>query len=147
MWSTPAWSVEVVNSFIFTTKPDAINQPPPLTQQMSSNTSKTILLLAANPKGTTPLRLDEEVREIGEGLQRALHREQFELVQRWAVRPQDVRRAMLDEKPQIVHLSGHGAREEGLVFEDEVGQPYILHQLDRLLEKGVFISSWLRLPR
>jgi len=50
---------------------------------MSSNTLKTILLLAANPKGTTPLRLDEEVREINEGLLRSRQREQFKLVQRW----------------------------------------------------------------
>ena len=34
-----------------------------------------ILILTANPKGTTPLRLDEEVREIDAGLQRAQHRE------------------------------------------------------------------------
>lgn len=93
---------------------------------MISNTSKTILLLAANPKGTTPLRLDEEVREIDEGLLRARQREQFKLVQKWAVRPRDVQRAMLDEKPQIVHFSGHGAGEEGLVFEDELGQPKLV---------------------
>ncbi|WP_272819180.1 hypothetical protein [Scytonema hofmannii] len=45
-----------------------------------------ILILAANPKSTTPLRLDEEVREIDAGLQRAKHREQFVLEQKWAVR-------------------------------------------------------------
>lgn len=84
------------------------------------------MLLAANPKGTTPLRLDEEVREINEGLLRSRQREQFKLVQRWAVRPRDVHRAMLDEKPQIVHFSGHGAGEEGLVFENEVGEPKLV---------------------
>ena len=88
---------------------------------MSSNTPKTILLLAANPKGTTPLRLDEEVREIDAGLQRAKHREQFVLEQKWAVRPRDIQRAMLDLNPSIVHFSGHGTGDEGLVFEDETG--------------------------
>ena len=29
---------------------------------------------------------------------------------------------MLDFKPQIVHFSGHGTDQEGLVFEDAVGQ-------------------------
>ena len=87
----------------------------------SSNTPKTILLLAANPKGTTSLRLDEEVREIYAGLQRAKHREQFVLEQKWAVRPQDIRQALLDIKPPIFHFSGHGTRNEGLVFEDETG--------------------------
>lgn len=87
---------------------------------------RKILVLAANPKGTSPLRLDKEVREIEEGLKRSRHREQFELTSRWAVRPRDIQRAMLDENPQIVHFSGHGKGEEGLVFEDEVGQPKLV---------------------
>ncbi|WP_337251579.1 hypothetical protein [Scytonema sp. HK-05] len=54
---------------------------------MSNNTDvKTILLLAANPRNTSQLRLDEEVREIDEGLRRANKREQFKLEQKWAVR-------------------------------------------------------------
>lgn len=80
-----------------------------------------ILILAANPKGTTPLRLDEEVREIDAGLQRAKHRDLFVLEQKWAVRPRDIQRTMLDLNPQIVHFSGHGTGDEGLVFEDETG--------------------------
>jgi hypothetical protein len=55
-------------------------------------------------------------------LQRARQREQFVLEQKWAVRPRDIQRAMLDINPQIVHFSGHGAGDEGLVFEDETGQ-------------------------
>ena len=81
-----------------------------------------ILILAANPQGTTPLRLDEEVREIDAGLQRAKHRDQFVLEQKWAVRPRDIQRAMLDINPSIIHFSGHGTGDEGLVFEDETGQ-------------------------
>ncbi len=41
-----------------------------------------------------------------------------------AVRPRDLQRAMLEVEPQIVHFSGHGAGDEGLVFEDEIGQRY-----------------------
>lgn len=80
-----------------------------------------ILILAANPKGTTPLRLAEEVREIDAGLQRAKHRDLFVLEQKWAVRPRDIQRAMLDINSQIIHFSGHGTEDEGLVFEDETG--------------------------
>ena len=83
---------------------------------------RKILILAANPKDTSPLRLDEEVREIDNGLRRAKHRDQFELLQKWAVRPRDIQRAMLNINPQIVHFSGHGTEEKGLVFEDETGQ-------------------------
>lgn len=91
---------------------------------MSSNNTleKTVLLLAANPKGTSPLRLDEEVRVIDEGLRRSHNRDRFNLVQKWAVRSLDVRRAMLDYQPQIVHFCGHGAGAEGLAFEGEDGR-------------------------
>ncbi|MGF1517952.1 MAG: CHAT domain-containing protein [Nodosilinea sp.] len=81
-----------------------------------------ILILAANPKTTSRLRLDQELRDIEAGLRRAQQRDQFTLVQRLAVRPRDIQRAMLDETPQIVHFSGHGEGAEGLVFEDDAGQ-------------------------
>ncbi|HEY9626109.1 MAG TPA: CHAT domain-containing protein [Coleofasciculaceae cyanobacterium] len=89
---------------------------------MSQFTDKTILILTANPQGTAPLRLDQEVRDISEGLQRSQHRDAFRIEQRWAVRPRDMQRAMLDLNPQIVHFSGHGEGEEGLKFEDESGK-------------------------
>jgi AAA-like domain/CHAT domain len=69
---------------------------------------KTILFLAANPKGTSPLRLEQEARDIGHELRRAYQGEQFKLEQRWAVRSRDIQQAMLDICPQIVHFSGHG---------------------------------------
>jgi hypothetical protein len=83
---------------------------------------QTILFLAANPTDTHPLRLDQELRDIGEGLQRSQQREQFQLEQRMAVRPRDIQRAMLDLNPQMIHFSGHGAGNEGLAFEDESGK-------------------------
>lgn len=87
----------------------------------NTNAVKTILILAANPKTTSSLRLDQEIREIDAGLQRAKKREQFDIKQRWAVRVQDVYQALLDFKPQFVHFSGHGAGDDCLVLEDETG--------------------------
>uniref|UniRef100_UPI0009598CD7 NACHT and WD repeat domain-containing protein n=1 Tax=Scytonema sp. HK-05 TaxID=1137095 RepID=UPI0009598CD7 len=87
---------------------------------------KTILILAANPTNTSRLRLDEEVREIDEGLRRANKREQFNLEQKWAVRSRDFYRAILDYQPQIVHLCGHGAGKDGIVLEDETGQAALI---------------------
>ena len=88
--------------------------------------AKTILILAANPKNTPQLRLDQEIREIDNGLERAQKRSEFTLKQKLAARPVDVRRAMLDYKPNIVHFCGHGSGEEGLAFEDENGQANIV---------------------
>ena len=83
---------------------------------------KKILILTANPKNSDKLRLDEEVREIQEGLQRSRSRDQFEIIPKWAVRPDDLRRALLDHEPNIVHFSGHGAGATGLVLENNAGQ-------------------------
>ncbi len=108
--------------------------------------TKTILILAANPQGTDPLRLAEEMREIQAGLDRSKYRENFHIEKRWAVTPRDVQRALLDYQPQIVHFSGHGigvetpdnspqsarivsedmAAPEGLIFEDAIGKPQLV---------------------
>ena len=82
---------------------------------------RKILILAASPKNCTHSRLDEEVRDINEGLRRSHYRNDFKVTQQWAVRPRDLQRAMLDELPQVVHFSGHGEGEVGLFFEDNVG--------------------------
>jgi len=90
---------------------------------MSQKTGvKTILILAANPTNASRLRLDEEVREIDEGLRRAFRPEQFKLEQKWAVRQRDFYRAILDYQPQIVHFSGHGTGSGSIVLEDETEQ-------------------------
>ncbi|MDZ8222474.1 MULTISPECIES: CHAT domain-containing protein [unclassified Nostoc] len=100
-------------------KPEEILQ---IVTHKKSSPMKTILILAANPNNSTPLRLGEEVREIDEGLRRSQKRDQFRLEQKWAVRAADVRRALLDHEPQIVHFCGHGSGNEGLVLEDKNGQ-------------------------
>ena len=86
---------------------------------------KKILILAANPKTTPRLRLDEEIREIEEGLRLAKHRDQFEIKSRHAVRLKDIRRALLEYEPQIVHVAGHG-KKEGLLVEDELGMAVLI---------------------
>ncbi|MEM9906493.1 MAG: hypothetical protein AAF921_15860 [Cyanobacteria bacterium P01_D01_bin.44] len=82
---------------------------------------KTILVLAANPRNTPRLRLEQEIREIHNGLQRSKRGKEFVLKQVLASRPIDVRRAMLDYKPRIVHFCGHGEKDDGIFFENDLG--------------------------
>ncbi|WP_019487162.1 CHAT domain-containing protein [Kamptonema formosum] len=84
--------------------------------------AKKILILSANPIGTDRLRLDQEVREIREALQKARNRDNFELLIETAVRTKDIQQIMLYNRPQIVHFSGHGAGNQGLIFEDIAGR-------------------------
>jgi CHAT domain len=124
---------------------------PPSSPPSSSQPIRTILILAANSRDASRLRLDEEVRDIAEGLARSQYRDRFMLQPKWAVRPRDIQRSLLDHSPQIVHFCGHGLgtasvagsdalssrkmipldhsagssaglSEAGLVFEDDAGK-------------------------
>ena len=68
-----------------------------------------VLFLAANPGGTTPLALDEEIRAIDAKIRGAEHRDRLELASHWAVRLDDLSGLLMRRRPDIVHFSGHGA--------------------------------------
>ena len=78
-----------------------------------------ILILTAIPHG---LRLDKEIREIESAIRRSARRDKFEILIRTAVRPQDIRRAIAEERPQIVHFCGHGLKDGSLLLEDDGGK-------------------------
>lgn len=90
---------------------------------MVNNSKKRILVVAANPKNTTQLRLAEEVKEINKAIQKAQKRSKFEVLQPClAATYRDFSQAVLEANPQIVHFCGHGEGEKGLVLEDITGQ-------------------------
>lgn len=78
-----------------------------------------ILFLSANPRDTTRLQLDKEFREIRDALRKGQKRDNFCLELCTAVRPCDIRRALLEFNPHIIHFSGHGEKENGLALEGE----------------------------
>ena len=81
-----------------------------------------VLFLAANPVDQPQLRLDEEVRAIGEMIRKSEHRDSVRLESRWAVRPLDVLQAINECQPRVVHFSGHGSNQDEIVFQDNAGQ-------------------------
>ena len=72
---------------------------------------KKILILTANPINTKSLRLNEEVRDIKNARKSSQQRDEFEIIVEQAVRPQELQTAFLENKPNIVHFSGHGGGE------------------------------------
>ena len=78
-----------------------------------------ILFLAANPSNTETLRLDEEIREIQTEIRMSDLRESLQFVVRVAVRRRDLQRALNEEKPDIVHFSGHGSKEGEIMLEND----------------------------
>jgi formylglycine-generating enzyme required for sulfatase activity len=72
----------------------------------------TILVLAANPVGTSELALGREARAIQVELERTGFRSSFEFVTRWATEPLDLLRELRTLSPTVVHFSGHGIRND-----------------------------------
>jgi hypothetical protein len=82
---------------------------------------RTILFASSNPTDTDPLRLNEEFREIVNGIKRSRNRDEFDYEYQLATRSTDLRRALLDNKPSFVHFSGHGSS-VGIVLENKDGE-------------------------
>ncbi|OKH34387.1 hypothetical protein NIES2101_39065 [Calothrix sp. HK-06] len=100
--------------------PDSEKSPAPLTNNPPKETNQLqkILVLTAIPYG---LRLDREIREIEDAIKRAVKRDSYEIKIRTAVRTQDIRRAIAEEQPSIVHFCGHGLEDGSLLLEDDGG--------------------------
>ena len=95
------------------------------TEKYSSRKTK-ILFLSSNPLNESRIKIDKEAREIEEGLRRASQRDHFEFKLKVATRPKDFLRAVLEEKPAILHFSGHGF-EEGIALEDDNGNTKLVN--------------------
>lgn len=83
----------------------------------------TVLVLAANPMGTSQLALDQEVREIEQKIRASTNGAAFDLLSKWAVRPADLLQYLNQHRADVVHFSGHGSRSEDLILTDNDGKP------------------------
>lgn len=102
---------------------------------------RTILFLSANPKDTSFLRLDEEMRKIKDTLEASTRRDDFKFESEPAVKISTITKAMSKYSPQIVHFSGHGEH-EGVMVEEDSGNSILfpiqgLKKLFKLYKEGV----------
>ncbi len=96
-----------------------------LSQKQDIGDTIKILFLGASPVDEVRLRIDEELRDIENGLKLATLRDQFDLKSKWAVTNKTLQQAMLDENPTIVHFSGHG-HTNGIAVEDSLGNSKLI---------------------
>jgi hypothetical protein len=87
----------------------------------------TVLILAASPNDQDRLGLGREVKKIRQALERSRNRENWRIESNEAATVEDLRRALLDYQPTVVHFSGHGGGDAGLCFEDDQGGTHLTH--------------------
>lgn len=80
-----------------------------------------VLLFAANPRGTDPLELHREFREIDEEIHFGEYRDALELIIVPGTRLVDLLRKLNEIRPDIVHFSGHGGIDEQIILESGEG--------------------------
>ncbi len=80
-----------------------------------------ILLLAANPKDTSLLQLNQEIHEIDKELSHAPFGDQFKFAPKVAVRLEELSELIQKFQPDIVHFCGHGSKASEIFFEDNFG--------------------------
>jgi hypothetical protein len=100
----------------------------PLPNEESENTKDQkqvrIVAMFANPPNSGRLKLASEERVIRECLRLSRFRDNLKLFTCPAATVRDLRRALLDEEPDILQFSGHGTP-GGLIFEKENGEAYV----------------------
>lgn len=81
-----------------------------------------VLFLAANPKDTPRLALDEEMHAISAALNQAELLDRFLIQTQWAVRVADLQEYFLRDRPSIVHFSKSSS--SGIILEDINGNTH-----------------------
>ncbi|MGL4514573.1 MAG: CHAT domain-containing protein [Lacipirellulaceae bacterium] len=87
----------------------------------------TLLVVTASPLDLDRLRLGNEVKQIKRALERSRHRDSWTIETNEAATVDDLRRALLDHRPQVVHFCGHGGGDSGLAFEADDGASHDAH--------------------
>lgn len=107
-----------------------------------SNMSKRILFVSSDPSDKSRLRLSEEKKKISSELRQSGY-DKVPMAEIGAAQTNDLQRALLDFSPQVIHFSGHGTGDTGLVFQDVVGRSQLVNgkALANLL--GIFSSEGL----
>ena len=102
----------------------------------STSGIRKILFLAANPDDSIRLHLAREERKIKDMLSTTSNRDAFKFESELAARLSTITGALQSQKPEIVHFSGHGEGEGGIVIEDSTGNSKLLStaRLDFLFE-------------
>jgi CHAT domain-containing protein len=98
----------------------------PSSEETPKVLTKSILFVGANPKNSARLQTDVEYKAIKDRLKQAGKRDFFQLKQaELAVTIEDLMQALAQNKPDMVHFSGHGTA-EGIQIASAQNEPILV---------------------
>lgn len=107
----PGWSTDILEKVNLEIATGAA-QPGPSAPPNPGDGITRILMLSANPTGTAALQLEKEFGRISARISEKAQPGQFIVKHKKAVNLTDFQDALIDEKPNIIHFSGHGERDK-----------------------------------
>lgn len=88
---------------------------------MAMSRKQCVMILAANPVDSDPLRLGDELRVIRDSM-RGGDGKSYRIEYESAVSSNDLQRCLQEYKPTVVHFSGHGTEHGEIVLQDAGGK-------------------------
>jgi len=126
----------------------ASSATPPVSASRPGLRNHVILFLAANPRGTSRLALDEECAAIERELGMTSGRDDFDFRSKWAVSVDDMMRHLNELQPTVVHFSGHGGGSAGIQLHDEQPWPSpTLRHIGAVTAAGIQLHDEQHLPQ
>ena len=102
----------------------------------------TVLLVSATPEGRVRLRVDAEFRDIIDKVAHGRAHDRIRFEQVHAARVSDLRSALINHKPHVLHISSHGEDDGSLQFENRhttgtqaISKERLLDLIDALNER------------
>jgi hypothetical protein len=103
------------------------------------------MFASASPEKEVRLRVDKEFRQVIDKLRGARHRDRFRVVPISALRFEDLRTALMEHEPHVLHLSCHGEPDGSLKFESGTEDGAQAVSKKKLLKLLKALGSSLRL--
>ena len=79
----------------------------------------TILFIGANYNNQKVIRTEKEFRKIKETISHLPYKNLINVVESFATKRHEITTKIIENKPQIIHFSGHGSLNTGPLFEDD----------------------------
>lgn len=97
-----------------------------------------VLIIIPNANVNSNLDLGKESREIENGLLTSPFRNKFSISTIYSARPQDIRRRILRNKPEYIHICGHSVKDEGVIIQDNNDNKNNIQFLNGVILKEFF---------
>lgn len=126
-YSDLSLAVDTLWNILLGLSPEELTTPSVLQLLLELSKPLSILVISADPKDASRLRIGQERRELEQALHVTRFRDSFQIRDITSCRIRDIARALDEHNPTILQFIGHGDS-NGLCFENDLGKAQIVNK-------------------